>query len=180
MKHLKIGIIGTGFGGKVHAKLFNHHPHIEVTSIATVTGKDIELIKNTTGEKNIYINWKEMLVNEHLDLVSITSVPSHHKEMVLDSLKRKIPVFCEKPLATNMRETSIMLKLQRQVNVSGYINFEWRFLPARLKVKELLEKGEIGKIIHVRYSVNVPMYLTSIPTKKAGLIKRKREVCWEV
>ncbi|WAA10084.1 Gfo/Idh/MocA family protein [Fervidibacillus albus] len=167
MENIRVGIIGTGFGAKVHAPMFQHHNHFNVVSIATVSGKRVEETKKISGVENIYTNWKEMLEKEDLDLVVISSAPFLHKEMVVEALHRGIHVLCEKPMALNKEEAIAMCAAQKKAKKFGFINHEWRFLPARLKVKEIIEKGTLGTVHHIRYIASYPLY-SSLTSRKWG------------
>ncbi len=151
MKKIRVGIIGTGFGSTVHAPMMMDHEGFEVTSIASVSRGRTDQIKEQTGIDNVYANWKDMLDKEELDLVSITSAPFLHHEMVIESLKHSHHVLCEKPMAMNAEQSLHMIKNLEEKNKYGLVNFEFRFLPARMKVKEILKSGKLGRIIHINY-----------------------------
>lgn len=158
MKMLKVGIIGTGFGAKVHAPLFQEHPSFEVQAIASVSRGNVEGIRSETGISNVYADWKAMLEQEELDVVSIVSAPYLHREMVIEAFRRGCHVLCEKPMAFDSAEAVQMLEARDRSGKLGFINFEWRFLPARLAVKEIMDSGRLGEITNVRYDWTIGGY----------------------
>lgn len=172
-KKIKVGIIGTGFGAKVHAPIMNSHPGFEVTAISSVHRGNLDEIRKDTGVNSVYSDWKEMLEQEDLDLVSVASAPYLHHDMVLEVLKRKLHILCEKPMAFDASQSSTMLELQKGAGVHGFINFEFRFLPARQKVKEILASGKLGEIMHVQYSCNYNAY-TSLTSNFRGWLGQKQ------
>lgn len=150
-KRLKIGIIGTGFGARVHAPMFANHPGFEVAAIASVARGRVEQIQAETGISQVYSNWEEMLAKEELDVVAVTSAPFLHRDMVVRSLQKGCHVLCEKPMAFDEKEALDMLGARDEAGKMGFINFEFRNLPARQKVREIIASGRLGKIIRVRF-----------------------------
>ncbi|MHC0035573.1 Gfo/Idh/MocA family protein [Pseudoneobacillus sp. C159] len=166
MKKIRVGIIGTGFGAKVHAPMMNFHDGFEVVAISSVSRGNVEEAKQLSDINNIYTDWRQMLDQEQLDLVVVASAVFLHKEMVVEAFNKGVHVLCEKPMALDQEETMSMISARDQANRLGLINHEFRFLPARLKVKEIIESGRLGKIQHVRYLCSYPNYI--------GLLSRSR------
>jgi predicted dehydrogenase len=169
MEKFKVGIIGTGFGAKVHAPMFSFHDGFEVVALASVSRGNIEEAKATSGIENIYTDWKLMLEEEQLDLVVVASAVHLHKEMVLAAYKKGVHVLCEKPMAYDVSETVEMISAKEQAGKLGLINHEFRFLPARTKVKEVLNSGKLGDILHVRYLCSFASYSSLISRSRGWL-----------
>lgn len=167
MEPLRVGIIGTGFGATVHAPMMQWHPKYEVVSICSVSNRNPESIRETTGINRVYTDWEEMIDQETLDLVVIASMPSLHFQMAIKALSHGIHVLCEKPMALNSDQTQEMIQAADEFGRFGFVNFEWRFLPARQKVKELLTNNVIGKLTHIDYDISFPGY-TSLTSGTAG------------
>ncbi|WNF35338.1 Gfo/Idh/MocA family oxidoreductase [Bacillaceae bacterium IKA-2] len=168
-KKIRVGIIGGGFGAKVHVPLMKSHPGFEVVAISSVSRGKIEDIKQETGLDHVYDNWQEMLEKEKLDLVSIVSAPLLHHDMVLKAFEHGCDVLCEKPMAANTDEAVSMIKAKDNAKKLAFINFEFRFLPARQKVKEIISSGQLGKIMHVNYTASFPGYERAVSNKRGWL-----------
>jgi predicted dehydrogenase len=95
MKTFKVGIIGTGFGAKVHAPMFNFHDGFEVVSISSVSRGNIEEAKMSSGIENVYTDWKLMLDQEQLDLVVVASAVHLHRDMVLAAYEKGLNFFAK-------------------------------------------------------------------------------------
>jgi predicted dehydrogenase len=169
MEKLRVGIIGTGFGAKVHAPLFSFHDGFEVVALSSVSRGNIKEAQATSGIQNIYTDWKLMLQEEQLDLVVVASAVHLHKEMVLAAYKKGVHVLCEKPMAYDVSETVEMISAREQAGKFGLINHEFRFLPARTKVKEVLQSGRLGDILHVRYLCSYASYSSLISRSRGWL-----------
>lgn len=148
---IRVGIIGTGFGATVHAPIIASHPNFEVVAIASVSRGRTEDIRRETGVEKVYTNWEQMLNEEDLDLVAITSAPFLHYEMTIKAFDNKYHVLCEKPMSMTSTESKEMIEKRDNEGLTGFINFEFRFLPARLKIKEISASGQLGRILHINY-----------------------------
>ena len=166
MGKFRVGIIGTGFGAKVHAPMMDHHEGFEVVAISSVSRGNIEEAQKASGIENVYTDWREMIEKETLDLVVVASAVHLHKEMVAAAFEKGVHVVCEKPMAMDVAETEEMIKERDKVGKLGLINHEFRFLPARMKVKEIMESRKLGEILHVRYECSFANY--------SGLISKPR------
>ncbi|MFD2445565.1 Gfo/Idh/MocA family protein [Bacillus sp. CGMCC 1.16607] len=174
MKKIKVGIIGTGFGAKVHAPMMNFHEGFDVVGLSSVSRGNLEEAKSVSGVANVYTNWREMLDHEQLDLVVVASAVFLHKEMVLTAYEKGIHVLCEKPMALHTSETAEMITAKEKTAKLGLINHEFRFLPARTKVKEIVDSGKLGKILHVRYLCSYANF-TSLTTRTRGWLGQEEK-----
>ncbi|GAA0328860.1 Gfo/Idh/MocA family oxidoreductase [Bacillus carboniphilus] len=165
MKQYNVGIIGTGFGGLVQGPIFDLHPGFNVQAISSVSGQTSEEITKKTGFTNVYTNWKEMLRNEELDLIVVSSIPTQHYEMAKEAIVTKHHVLCEKPFTTKADDSRQLIQLKNHWKKTGFIDLEWRFQPTRQKAKRLIEEGILGDIIHIDFETSMPGYkgLTTAP-----------------
>src|SRR4029077_2191586 len=90
-----------------------------------------------------------------IDLVSITAPPHLHAPMALAALRAGKHVLCEKPFAMNEREARRMVDAARVAKRVGLIDHEFRYLPERARLRELVENGWLGDgqrivFLHVR------------------------------
>lgn len=174
MHVFNVGVIGTGFGGKVHAPIFQSYAGFEFVAIASVTGKNAEDMKSVSGMENVYTNWRKMLEQESLDLIIVASAVYLHQEMVLTAFHKGIHILCEKPMALNTSEAETMITARDLAGKWGLINHEFRFLPAHRKVKEMMDDDQFGQVMHVRYAYTHPIY-TPLTTKRRGWLGQKEE-----
>lgn len=170
---MRVGIIGGGFGLTVQAPIINTHPKMNVSAVSTMMRH--QLPKDLTNEDNSpahYTEWTKMLDLEELDLVFVSALPIYHFEMVKHALNRGINVVCEKPFTMNSRESEELLRKSKSNNTKVFIDFEWRYHPARQKVKELI--SELGDILHFEYHISTPQY-QNLQTEKRGWMGEKQQ-----
>ncbi|MFO1444099.1 Gfo/Idh/MocA family oxidoreductase [Bacillus sp. Bva_UNVM-123] len=173
---MKVGIIGGGFGLTVQAPIINTHPKMKVTAISTM--KRHQLPGELKGEKNTpahYKDWTDMVNREELDLVFVSSIPFYHFKIVKYALEKGIKnIVCEKPFTMNSNESKELLKLSKQYKANVLIDFEWRYLPARQKVKELIMNHTIGDILHFEYHTSSVQYNNLIFNKRGWMGEKQK------
>jgi predicted dehydrogenase len=134
-RRLRVGIIGTGFGGRVVAGAFEDS-HCEVVGV--VTPRDRDAVR--------------ALCHSDLDLVSIHSPPFLHVEHVTMALEAGRAVLCDKPFGRTIGEAVAMAEMGEAAGVVNLLNFEFRHQPARRTMHELVSCGAIGSPEHLSYT----------------------------
>ena len=96
-----------------------------------------------------------MLDTERLDIVAIATPNYLHHPMTLSALESGKHVLCEKPLALNVGQAGAMLEAAERHGHRHFVPFTYRFLPAALYMKEILDAGFVGQVYHayVRFHV---------------------------
>lgn len=142
---INVAVIGTGFGGAVHIPALKHIPD---TEIAAVVSRRESRAKAIAGRHNIPLatnDWRDVISDPAIHAVVIATPPYLHHQMTIAALEAGKHVLCEKPMARNVAETRDMVKLADTANVVAMINHEFRYLPVRARVKELIDEGYIGE-----------------------------------
>ncbi len=132
---LRVGVIGTGFGGRVVAGAYRSAGW-DVSDV--VTARDPAAVRS--------------LCRSDIDLVSIHSPPFLHAEHVAVALDAGRAVLCDKPFGTSLDEALSMAGAADAAGVVNLVNFEFRFQPARMAMRELVRSGAIGRPEHLAYT----------------------------
>ena len=149
MDKVRIGIIGMGRMGLTHFSIINTHPDVEITAIADTSGIMLGMLKKYLPGVQAFEDYKDLLVSSLVDAVIVCTPSSMHYEVCKLACHKGVSVFCEKPFTTNpaqARELADMFEQKGLVNQVGYV---YRFDTVFKTVKDLLEKGAVGKVIHV-------------------------------
>ncbi len=153
MKTIRVGIISFGYMGKMHAMCYDnlkyyYNSDIDVQLYAVVTSK-------TAGQlpvkfQKIYGTAEELLADENVDVVDICSPNYMHRDILVKAVKSGKHIYCEKPLARDLTEADEVLAAMEESSYHGVsrVVFEYRFVPAILRAKQLIEEGKLGKIIN--------------------------------
>jgi len=144
------GIIGPGKIAKKFADTINY---VEGATLQAIASRDPEKAKTfaeTYGAKKYYGSYEELVKDPEVDAVYIaTPHPFHCKQAIL-CLDNKKAVLCEKPMALAEKEVREMQDAARRNNTFLMEAMWSRFLPATLKVDELITEGKIGTVKYVR------------------------------
>ena len=147
---LRVGIIGTGFARSTQVPAFHACPGVEVVSIASAHLERAEQAARELGIPHATQDWREVVSDPRVDLVSIVAPPHLHREMAVAAVHAGKAVLCEKPTALEASEAEAMWLAAEQQGVLALLDHQLRFLPSRQRMRELIQAGELGVIHHAR------------------------------
>ena len=157
MKTLGIGIIGTGFMGKAHAfayrgalAAFPSLPVPTLEAIADVSAPAAEQAAHQFGFKRWSADWKSIISDPAIQVVSITTPNTLHKEMTLAAIAAGKHVHCEKPLAPSVTDAEMMMQAADAKGVTTQVGYNYIKNPLLKLAREMIEAGELGAITGFR------------------------------
>ncbi len=157
MTELGIGIIGTGFMGKAHAfgyrmahAAFPEIPVPRLEMIADVDAGAAASAAQQHGFTRSTGDWRELVVNPRVDVVSITTPNDLHKEMALAAIAAGKHVHCEKPLSPSLADSLAMVEAAEAKGIVTQVGFNYIKNPLLKLAREIVESGEIGEITGFR------------------------------
>lgn len=143
---ISVGVIGTGLMGRVHAR--NLHAKVVGAKLVAVMDMDFARAEEAAaqcGYPQVFRDAHELIQAESVEAVVIASPDDTHVGLVLECLRLKKPVLCEKPLATNLADAQKIIDaemgLGRKLVQVGFVR---RFDDQHLAVKRTIESGAIG------------------------------------
>ncbi|MCP1103572.1 myo-inositol 2-dehydrogenase/D-chiro-inositol 1-dehydrogenase [Aequitasia blattaphilus] len=145
MKELQVGLIGCGAIGRDHAqRIQNKLQRAKIVAVTDVIKESAQKVAQLCGCK-VAETAEDIIADPKIDAVVVTAWDPAHKELVLECIKHKKFVFCEKPLATEAKGAKEIIKAemeggQRLVQVG----FMRRYDKGYRQMKELIDAGEIG------------------------------------
>jgi len=150
LHHLRAGIIGTGFIGPVHIEGLKRLG-VQVTAICGST-KSAQATADQWGIPEVYgdYDYKAMLRSPNVDVVHITSPNKVHVEQAIAALAASKHVVCEKPLGMTTKETARCVEAAAKSDRVFAVNYMCRFFPAVLQMRAMVQRGDLGKIMHVQ------------------------------
>ena len=154
---LNVGVIGFGSRIAVIAKLLIDSGNVKLKSVADIDieGAKERVLKETGDDRISYYNGaRAMLEKEKLDGVLIGTRCPTHTEYALLCAEYNIPMFLEKPVATNYQDLEKLKKIS-DMNDKIVVSFPLRMSFLMSKVKEIADSGKIGKIEHIQAYNNV-------------------------
>ncbi|KAB2858546.1 MAG: Gfo/Idh/MocA family oxidoreductase [Anaerolineae bacterium] len=146
---MSIGIIGTGWGVRVQVPAFRL-AGLEISAIAGRQAEKTAKIGTELGIPVATTDWREVVSHPDVQVVSITTPPNLHLEMVLAALDAGKHVICEKPTAMNAAEAKQMWDAaQKHPDLLTIIDHELRFAPVLQLGKNMIAEGRIGAVRHI-------------------------------
>ena len=155
---VRVGIIGIGYGDRVHLPAFRQNKRCEVKAICATTRARAERVARLKNIPHAYGDWRQLLKNPEIDAVSIATPPYLQPRIVLAALAAGKAIFCEKPLAISSSEARRCAHKAKEKRLANIIDFEFPELEAWKNAKAILANGEIGVLRHCSVSWNVETY----------------------
>ena len=150
---LRIGLIGTGFMGKAHVFGFTSAPRVfdlpydlDLHTVADITPQAAEEAARRLGFAHSTANWRDIVTNPEIDLVSITAPNALHKEMALAAIAAGKHVYCEKPLAPLASDALEMTLAAEARGVKTQVGFNYLCNPMLNLARQMIAAGELGEI----------------------------------
>ncbi|MEN9935342.1 MAG: hypothetical protein RLZZ387_1921 [Chloroflexota bacterium] len=154
----RVGIIGcgkpwksegaTGFGmSHQHAEGYKASPDCRIVALADISEENARAFQERHGGDAIYQDYREMLAQEKLDIVSISTWPHLHAPMVLACAEAGVKaVHCEKPMALTYGDSLAMVEACERAGIQLTFNHQRRFGTPFRQAKALLQEGAIGTL----------------------------------
>ena len=150
MRTVRLGIIGSGFGAKVHLPVFSSIPGVDVVAIsASSKTRGGMQAASRIGSPTKFYDWREMLDTQGLDAVCVAAPPEFHAEIVCAALAVGKHVLCEKPFGRNVDDATQMLNAAQKNGLVHAVDYQFRMEPGIAALKHQVETGVIGKIIRI-------------------------------
>ncbi|MFN4260015.1 MAG: Gfo/Idh/MocA family protein [Gemmataceae bacterium] len=148
MANVGVAVVGTGFIGPVHVEGLRRLGQ-PVRGILGSTPEKSRAAAQALGLPRGYGGWAELLADPDVQAVHVTSPNRHHFEQCRQALAAGKHVICEKPLAMTSQESAVLVSLAEQTPLVTAVNYNIRFYPLCLELRQRVAAGELGTIYHV-------------------------------
>ncbi len=148
MKNLTAAVIGAGFIGPVHVEALKR-AGVAVKGILGIDTAESDRAAETLGLTKAYRSLAELLGDDEVQAVHITTPNRLHFEQASLALKAGKHVLCEKPLAMNSRESAALVALARKTRRAAGVNYNIRFYPLCLEARERVRGSNLGRVFSV-------------------------------
>jgi predicted dehydrogenase len=144
-KKINIAIVGLGFGAEF-IPIYQRHPQANLYAICQRTRKKLDAIGDAFGIEQRYTDFEELIKDPAVDAVHINSPIPDHGWQSIAALKAGKHVACTVPMATSIDECKQIVELSRKTRRKYMMMETVVYAREFLFIKELYEKGELGKI----------------------------------
>lgn len=158
MQTYRVGIIGFGFIGKVHAHGYVNMPFYyspqpikaKITHVCTSNINTAEAGRALIGADLAITDFRQITENPDIDIVHICT-PNHlHKNALLSAMEHNKHIYCDKPLVASLSEADEIQEALHQYHGTAQMTFQNRFFPATIRAQQLIQEGFLGKILEFR------------------------------
>jgi UDP-N-acetylglucosamine 3-dehydrogenase len=146
MKKLGCAVVGTGFWGKNHARVYKE---LESTELVAICDRDAERAKAIAKQLGVkaYTNSSRMLKNEEIEAVSVCTWSTSLAKEALKALWAGKHVLVEKPMATTTKQADQLVATADENGLHFTVGFLMRFIPGLRHIRESVENKKIGELV---------------------------------
>ncbi len=148
-KKLRVGIVGLGAIGTVHANAYKSVDEIEIAALCDVNEKAVGKASESFGVSNCFTDFNKFLKSD-IDVVNVSVGNVLHKKCAIAALKAGKHVFLEKPMAMNSKEADAIVAAAKQARKVLQIGMVNRFNPGAMLIRDCFLKGMLGNVYHAR------------------------------
>jgi predicted dehydrogenase len=161
MKTVGVGLIGTGYMGKCHAlawtavhAVFGDGPRIRLAHLSEISDALATQRADEFGFARASADWRQLIADPEVDVVSITTPNQFHAEMTIAALEAGKHVWCEKPMATRLADAERMTAAAAQAGRVAILGYNYIQSPLIRQLGQLLAAGTIGRVTHFRIEMD--------------------------
>jgi UDP-N-acetylglucosamine 3-dehydrogenase len=146
MKKLGVAVIGTGFWGRNHARVYKELECTNLVAICDVNAERAKTIAEQFGAK-AYIDSSRMLKNAEIEAVSVCTWSTMLAKEALKALHAGKHILVEKPMATNTQQAKKLLETSEENDLHLTVGFLMRFIPGLQQIRQAVETKKIGDLV---------------------------------
>lgn len=169
---IKVLLIGTSFGGAVHAPGFASDPAFQLVGVASGHEENARRVAEAHGIPYATADWKKMLDEVETDLVAIASPVDLHYPMARAALERQCHVLLEKPFALNAAQARELAALAK--DLVAVVNHEFRHKPGRAALARWISEGKLGRVEHLVMRTRLPGWARDPARRLTWLTEKER------
>lgn len=150
-KKVNVAIIGLGFGAEF-IPIYQKHPNANLVALCQRNEAKLNELADAFGIDKRYTSYEELLKDPEIDAVHINTPIPNHGEQSIKALKAGKHVACTVPMATTIEECEEIVKLTQETGLTYMMMETVVYAREFLFMKELYEKGELGKVQFLKAS----------------------------
>ncbi|HEY2205431.1 MAG TPA: Gfo/Idh/MocA family oxidoreductase [Pseudonocardia sp.] len=158
MRELGVGLVSVGWMGTLHSKAYRALPvtypelgiRPRLVHAADTAPQRAEYARDVLGYARAGTDWRAVLTDPEVDVVSICAPNALHREIALAAAATGTPFWIEKPVGLRAEDTAAIAAAAREAGVVTSVGFNYRYAPAVARIRELVGGGALGRITNVR------------------------------
>jgi myo-inositol 2-dehydrogenase / D-chiro-inositol 1-dehydrogenase len=145
-RRIGLAIVGGGRIGLIRGEIAKRHPQVDWIGLAEKNAERAQLVAEKIGADFVTGDHRELLARPEATAAIIATDEHLHVAPIMVALERKLPLFIEKPLATELDQSEQVLKAIQQAGVDAVIGYTQRFRRRWLVAKEKVRAGSLGDV----------------------------------
>jgi predicted dehydrogenase len=158
IKDIGVGMLGYAFMGKAHSNAYQRMPFFfypppAKPRLVVICGRNKQAVEEAArryGYARAVTDWKQVISDPEVQLVDNGLPNNLHLDPCVEAAENGKNILCEKPLAMNHAEAKKMYEAAEKAKVKHMTAFNYRFIPAIQFARDLILRGEIGKVLQFR------------------------------
>jgi UDP-N-acetylglucosamine 3-dehydrogenase len=146
LKKLGVAVVGTGFWGKNHARVYKELPSTQLIAVCDVNAERAKAMAAQYGVK-AYTDSSLMLKDPEVEAISVCTWSTKLAEEALKALNAGKHVLVEKPMATNTKQAQTLLDTAKANGLHLTVGFLMRFIPGLQQIRDAVESKKIGEMV---------------------------------
>jgi len=154
----RVGMIGVGDITPLHYRAYRGFELAELVAICDIDEKLLEQRAREWRIAKATTDYREIIDDPEIDIVEVNTPHHLHKRFVVEALDAGKHVACQKPIATTIADAKEMVEAKRRNPGRLRILENFVFYPPYVKAKELIDSGEIGEPLTVRFKLGTGIF----------------------
>jgi len=180
MEKVRIGVVGCGHISEWHVQDFLADGRAKIVATCDLIKEAAEEKAKRWGAKRTYTDYRDIIKDPEVDAVCIYTRPlSQHAEISIAAAEAGKHVSCQKPIAISIRDADDVVRTVRRTGIKYQYAEPEVWIPTVIKVKELIEKGEIGESRTVHLVPTFPPIIREDDLQEVWEPKRRRRIAEE-
>ena len=168
-KRLRIGVVGCGSWGPNLVRNFRSLPDCQLKMICDISPERLQQLTSLYPEVQGELDYDRMLNGVNLDAVVVATPVKLHYPMARAALLAGKHVFVEKPMASSSQQCAELVAIARHKRLVLMVGHAFLYSPAVRKIKEIVDRGDLGEIRHV-----------SARRLNPGVVQKDINVAWDL
>jgi myo-inositol 2-dehydrogenase/D-chiro-inositol 1-dehydrogenase len=148
-KKIGLAIVGAGRVGLIRGELAARHPAVEWIGIAEKNPARAKLVADKVGAEFVTADYKALISRPEVNALIVSTDEHLHVDPILAACERGIPMLIEKPLATDLGESQMVMNALEAAGIDAVIGYTQRFRRRWLVAKEKVRSGSLGEVTMV-------------------------------
>lgn len=155
----RFAMVGAGFWARYQLAAWGEVPGAQCVALCDRDLSRAQTLAQSRGVSAVYSDVETLLQKESLDFLDIVTSPETHLPLVLLAAKYRVPVICQKPMATSLKDCESMVKACAEAQIPFFVHENWRWQQPIRALKSVLDSGVLGRVYraHLNFRTGYPI-----------------------